>query len=145
MDQALNAPKYEWLRERQDDENNLRISRSGLPPTQVMRIVSTELMSISNLRISRGQKPKKLKLSKAVEVFRVSRTELDHIMVQPFASLTKQESIMRKLLRKYVLHFHSALNRPLSRVVLSLDTGTTMTLRSSRERSRKRLMDSTCT
>ena len=55
MDQAVNSNKYEWLQEQLDEENNMRIQR--------------------------GQKPKKLKFSAAVEQFRMSKIEIDHIMV----------------------------------------------------------------
>ena len=41
------------------------------------------------------------KVKKAVEVFRSTKLQLEHLMAQPFAALTKQEMIMRKLMRKY--------------------------------------------
>lgn len=75
MDQAMHPSKYEWLREKEDEENNIRIQR--------------------------GKKPKKLKMSAAVEQYRLTKIEIEHILVQPFASLTKQEMIIRKLIRKY--------------------------------------------
>jgi hypothetical protein len=75
MDQAMSPMKYEWLREKEDEENLIRIQR--------------------------GKKPNKLHLTAAVERFRLTKIEIEHIMVQSFASLTKHEMIIRKLIKKY--------------------------------------------
>jgi len=75
MDQVMHPGKYEWLREQQDEENQARILR--------------------------GLKPKKIKLSAAIQPFILTKVELEHIMLQPYAMLTKQEMIIRKLIVKY--------------------------------------------
>merc|ERR1711871_37435 len=75
MDQALRPEKYDWLREKEEEE--------------------------ASERIARGKKPKKQKLKKSVEIFRSAKLELEHLIVQPLASLTRHEMIKRKLLRKY--------------------------------------------
>ena len=75
MDQAYRPEKYEWLREREEE--------------------------INAERIRRGKKPKTQRYKRAVEQFRITKLELDHLLVQPFAALTKHEMIVRKLMRKY--------------------------------------------
>jgi hypothetical protein len=75
MDQALNPHKYEWLREAEEEENQKRLLL--------------------------GKKPKVKKLSAAVEAFKISKIEIEHILSQPFSMLNRKEMIIRKLMKKF--------------------------------------------
>jgi hypothetical protein len=75
LDQALSPTKYEWMKEKQDKENEERKSM--------------------------GKAARSLKYSPAVEAFRMSKHDIVRILDAPFTQLTRREVIVRKLMTKY--------------------------------------------
>lgn len=75
LDQASNPQKYEWLREQEEQENAVRITR--------------------------GKAPKVKKYNAAVEAFRYTKPEIDTIMTTPFSLLSRREMQVRKLFTKF--------------------------------------------
>lgn len=68
LDQALMPHKYEWLREKEEQENAERMAR--------------------------GKKPKKKKFNAAIESFRYHKTDIERIMETPFSMLSRREMMV---------------------------------------------------
>lgn len=76
LDQAMVPHKYEWIKEKEEEENFRRMEM--------------------------GKKPKKQKkYNSAIEQYRMNKVEIGRIMAQPFAMLTRKEMNVRKLLVKF--------------------------------------------
>ena len=76
LDQALVPHKYEWLREKEEEENFKRMKMGK-------------------------KKKKKKKHNAAVEAFRMEKLEIEQILTQPFSMLNRHDVNVRKLLTKY--------------------------------------------
>jgi len=75
LDQSVNAHKYEWLREQEEEENAKRLAM--------------------------GKPPKEKKYNAAVDAFRLPAVEIRNIMKTPFSMLSRREVIIRKLMVKF--------------------------------------------
>eukprot|EP01041_Mallomonas_annulata_P002218 gene2218-4307_t len=75
LDQALRPELYDWLREKEEEEDLARHEK--------------------------GKKPKKRKFNVAVEPYRHAKAEVESILNQPFSMLNRHDMLVRKLLSKY--------------------------------------------
>jgi hypothetical protein len=75
MDQVMNPHKYEWLKEKEEEE--------------FQRLLAM------------GKQPEKEKLSASLESFKMPKSEIQHIMKAPFSMLSRKDMIVRKLIVKY--------------------------------------------
>jgi hypothetical protein len=76
LDQSLVPHKYEWLREKEEEDNFKRMQLGK-------------------------KKKKKKKYNAAIEAYRMDKLEIDQVLVQPFSMLNRHEVSVRKLLTKY--------------------------------------------
>lgn len=76
LDQAMVPHKYEWLREKEEEEIFKRMQMGK-------------------------KKKKKKKFNAAIEAFRMDKLEIEQVLVQPFSMLNRHEISVRKLLTKY--------------------------------------------
>jgi hypothetical protein len=67
--------KYEWLREKEEEENQRRLEA--------------------------GKRPTKRKLAAVVEALRMSKVEIEHLLRRPYAMLSRKEALARKLIHRF--------------------------------------------
>jgi hypothetical protein len=75
LDQVMQPLKYEWLREKEEEENQRRLEA--------------------------GKRPTKRKLAAVVEALRMSKVEIEHLLRRPYAMLSRKEALARKLIHRF--------------------------------------------
>ena len=75
LDQAMCPHKYEWLKEKEEED--------------------------AQSRLAMGKMPKVKKYTPAVEAFKLPKSEIVSIMKTPFSMMSRKEIIVRKLMTKY--------------------------------------------